>query len=451
MNYNNNDIIIAQSTPIGSSALAVIRVSGRSLVSFLSLVFNKKTTSRYAYTIKFKGFNSKELIDTCVAIYYKGPNSFTGEDMIEISCHGNTFIVNKIINEFIIKGGRIAYPGEFSYRALQNNKIDLMQAEAISEKITTNSEAYGVALKNIENGFVSKRLLTLKDLIVNMLSVIEHELDFNEEEITHLKADSIQQELQLMEKELSDILEYSAIIKKINQGYGVVILGRPNVGKSTLFNKILGRDKAIVTSIKGTTRDVLEGSIKIKNIPFTFYDTAGYRKTKDIIEGLGIKKSLLMIKEADLVLVVDEKNPKKIINHLLQSNILNKTKKIISVQTKCDALKRGLPIKNNLIKVSAKNGVGINVFLTCLLTEIGANLGKPTYKNIGLCNERQINLMLGAQKTIKRILKDMKRGCSMDIVASGCNDFVQIIEEILGKISSNDILKNIFKGFCVGK
>ena len=452
MNYNNNDIIIAQSTPMGNSALAVIRLSGNTLVSFLPLFLNKKKIKpRYSYTIEFKGFCSKELIDTCVVVYYKSPHSFTGEDMLEISCHGNEFIVEKIINEFIIKGVRIAYPGEFSYRAFQNNKIDLMQAESIAEKIAANSGAYGVALQNIENGTVSRQLLSLKGMILNTMSIIEHELDFNEEEITHLEIKKIKNEFQEIKKELNLILERSSQIKKINQGYKVIILGYPNVGKSTLFNKILGTDRAIVTSIEGTTRDILEANIKIQNIPFTFYDTAGYRKTKDIIEALGIKKTLSALKSADIVLILDEKQPKKIMQELLTSKLLNKTTVGVCVQTKCDTLKKGYIIKNKEIKISAQNNVGVNSLLTYLVTLIDNNIEKSTYQNIVLCNERQINLIIKAQEKITVVLEDVNQGCSMDIVASGCKDFIAIIEELLGKITSVDILNNVFKGFCVGK
>ena len=452
MNYNNNDIIIAQSTPRGNSALAVIRLSGNTLVSFLPLFLNKKKIKpRYSYTIEFKGFCSKELIDTCVVVYYKSPHSFTGEDMLEISCHGNEFIVEKIINEFIIKGVRIAYPGEFSYRAFQNNKIDLMQAESIAEKITANSGAYGVALQNIENGTVSRQLLSLKRMILNTMSIIEHELDFNEEEITHLEIKKIKNEFQEIKKELNLILERSSQIKKTNQGYKVIILGYPNVGKSTLFNKILGTDRAIVTSIEGTTRDILEANIKIQNIPFTFYDTAGYRKTKDIIEALGIKKTLSALKSADIVLILDEKQPKKIMQELLASKLLNKTTVGVCVQTKCDTLKKGYIIKNKEIKISAQNNVGVNSLLTYLVTLIDNNIEKSTYQNIVLCNERQINLIIKAQEKIAVVLEDVNQGCSMDIVASGCKDFIAIIEELLGKITSVDILNNVFKGFCVGK
>ena len=452
MNYYNNDIIIAQSTPVGSSAIAVIRISGANLKKFFPLVFKKnQIKSRYSYTVELKGFKSKNLIDTCVVVYYKAPASFTGEDMLEISCHGNDVIVATIINEFILKGVRIAYPGEFSYRAFQNNKIDLMQAESIAEKIALNSSSYGVALQNIENGTVSKRFQSLKKSILKTLSIIEHELDFNEEEITHLNVNSIKSDFMTIEQEINIMLEGYSIIQKINQGYRVVILGVPNAGKSTLFNAILGVDKSIVTHIEGTTRDVLESKILLKNIPFTFYDTAGYRKTNDIIEGLGIKRGLGKVGDADVVLIIDEKNPKKILNSLIKEGVLSSEQKILCIKTKCDNLQKGVVLENIEIQLSAKNNVGISLLLTQLLTLVSKSIEVSTYQNTTVCNERQCLLVQQAQKEVGAILQELNSGCSMDIVASSCRGFVEIVEELLGQITSNDVLNNIFKGFCVGK
>ena len=452
MNYNNNDIIIAQSTPIGSSALAMIRVSGDSLSSFMRLIFgNKKTIPRYCYAVQFKSFDSKEVVDRCVITYYQAPKSFTGEMMLEISCHGNQLIVEKIINEFILKGVRVALPGEFSYRAFQNNKIDLMQAESIGAKITANSQAYGVALQNIENGSVSEKFLLLKDRFLKIVSVIEHELDFNEEEITHLSVKKIKNDFQKMKNDLFEIVKHSKLIKKQNQGYRVVIIGYPNVGKSTLFNKIIGVDKSIVTPIKGTTRDALEINIKINNVPFTFYDTAGYRKTKNQIEGIGIKRGLALLRKADIVLVVDQKNPTHTMDSMLEKGLINNKQMLLCVQTKCDKLKKGTLIGLNKIKLSAQQNVGVDLLLTHLSTIIIKKLEGPSYKNIVLCSERQLVLAQEAYKKIEIIINDLQSGCTMDIVASGCRDFIDVIKELLGEITSENVLNNIFKGFCVGK
>jgi tRNA modification GTPase len=452
MNYYNNDVIIAQSTPVGSSAIALIRVSGLDLKVFLSLIFkSKKIKPRYSYTVEFTGFESKEVIDTCLIVYYQAPASFTGEDILEISCHGNNLIVEKIINEFIARGVRIAYPGEFSYRAFQNNKIDLIQAESIAEKIALNSGAYGVALQNMENGTVSKQFISLKESVLKTLSIIEHELDFSEDEITHLGVESIKVDFINIEKILNKILKSYSLIKKVNQGYKVVILGVPNAGKSTLFNTILGVDKSIVTHIEGTTRDVLESKIILKNIPFTFYDTAGYRKTTDVIEGLGIKRGLKRVESADVVLILDEKNPKKIMAHLIKEKIINQKQKMLCIKTKCDNLKQGVMFQGEEIRLAAKNNIGTGLLLTHLLTLVDSGVDQSTYNNVAVCNERQSLLVKRAKDKVKDVLVELNSGYSMDILASSCRDFVEIIEELLGQITSNDVLNNIFKGFCVGK
>ena len=452
MNYNNNDIIIARSTPLGSSALAVIRLSGKNLQELVSvLIKNKTILPRYNYKIEFQGFKSNQLIDTCVMVYYKAPKSFTGEDVVEISCHGNNLIVESIINEFISKGVRIALPGEFSYRAFQNQKIDLIQAESIMSKISYNSAQYGVALQNVENGVMSKRLLNLKNTVLNTVSILEHELDFNEEEIEHLDIKKITEEFQKIKKEINIILKNSNQVTKIDKGYKVVILGCPNVGKSTLFNEIVGADKAIVTSIAGTTRDVLEAEVQIQNIPFTFYDTAGYRKTKDVVEVLGMQKSKKLVKNVDIVLILDDQNPNKVKEELVNTTFLNKRTEIICVHTKRDQLKKVSKMKNNMISVSVKNNLGVNELLTYLLTFINKKLEKNTSQNMVLCSKRQVRLLEVGKKKIDIILKDLQQGVTMDVIASECKGFVMVLEEMLGTVTSDEVLNNIFKGFCVGK
>jgi len=310
MNYNNSDIIIARATPMGNSALAIIRVSGAQVVQDIPVFFSIKSPKpRYAHVGIINSPNTQEPIDRCVLTYFKSPKSYTGEEMVEISCHGGDVIVEEIISELVSFGYRLAYPGEFSYRAFKNHKIDLVQAESIAEKITSKTKQYGVLLQNMEDGVTSNKMESLRKNIVTLLSVIEHELDFNEDEITHLKHQSIINQLTKMRLEINNIIQHSKQIKQLDAGYRVMIVGYPNVGKSTLFNYIAGQDKAIITPIKGTTRDILETKIKIHNIPITLYDTAGYRTTKNKIELLGIQKSLNLLKDVDAVLIVDQKNP----------------------------------------------------------------------------------------------------------------------------------------------
>tara|TARA_B100002052_G_scaffold6694_1_gene5795 strand:+ start:23545 stop:24900 length:1356 start_codon:yes stop_codon:yes gene_type:complete len=451
MDYNNNDIIIARSTPIGSSALALIRVSGEDLSELLNRIYPlKEINPNYVYRFPFKSFDTKEeTIDTCMFVFFKGPKSFNGEDIIELTCHGSDYIVEQIINQFLSIGVRIAWPGEFSYRAFINNKIDLLQAESINAKIQANSELYGVALQNIEEGYLSKAIKGLRNSAINVMTIIEHELDFNEEEITHLSINKIKETFDKINSDLVGFLSSSKKMKKINDGYKVVIVGYPNVGKSSLFNRLIGADKAIVTSIEGTTRDLIEANVRIKGIPFTFVDTAGYRSTKDKIEILGIKKSVQIIKDADIVLALDDKNPRKTLRVLEEKIGLLSNKQIILVQTKSDVLEAEGKTKH--IRVSSLNGYGINNLLTHLLTIVSEKNLKNSFTNQSLCTERQIYLVERAISCITEISDSLNSGVTMDIVSMSTRELVEILNEMIGKVYTEDVLNNIFKGFCVGK
>lgn len=451
MDYNNNDIIIARATPIGSSALASIRISGHNLSGLLSFMCSeKKIKPNYAYRFRFKSFDKKkETIDTCVFVFFKGPQSFNGEDIIEINCHGSDYIVDQIIKQFVSLGVRIAYPGEFSYRAFSNNKIDLLQAESINAKIQANSELYGVALQNIEDGALSNSIKKLRDSAIKIMTIIEHELDFNEEEITHLSKDKIKNSFENINNDLSKFLYSSRKLKKINDGYKVVLAGYPNVGKSSLFNRLIGADKAIVTSVEGTTRDLIEANVRIEGVPFTFVDTAGYRSTKDKIEILGIEKSVQIIAGADVILVLDDISPDKTLKALNKKIESLSSKEIILVQTKSDLVRK--QVHENLVCVSSKSGDGVNSLLTNLLTAVSNKGFKKTFENHALCSERQIFLVEKAVSHTNEILESLESDITMDIVSMSTRELVEVLDEMIGKVYTNDILNTIFKGFCVGK
>ena len=451
MDYNNKDVIIARATPVGKSALAIIRLSGLSLKNVLAKVFIKKTFQPNMVQLrKIKEIKSKTTIDSCMVVFYKAPKSFTGEDMLEIFCHGNDRIVNKIISEFFHCNVRIAYPGEFSYRAFKNGKIDLMQAESIAEKINQNSEQYGVALQNIEDGNTSKKITALRESVLNIQSVIEHELDFNEEEVTHITYKNIADKFKKIIKEIKIILHVSLYLQKIEGGYNVVFIGVPNAGKSTLFNKLIGTDKAIVTNIKGTTRDALEANINIKGIPITLYDTAGYRNTKNKIESLGVLKTKSVAKNSDIIIMIDEKDPVKVHRALLREVDILKNKKTIFVKSKSDNEKQKNN-KGNIISLSCKNDIGINALLTKLLTIIGQDYEKVSASNVALCNMRQISLLEEISLLFNEMLTALNKSIEMDVLASQLKSASDLFDELLGKLTPSDVLNNIFKGFCVGK
>ena len=454
MDYNNQDVIIARATPIGSSAIAIIRLSGTNLIPLIKSSVNIKTISpNKAYVVNIKRYNDKQIIDKCVLIYYKSPKSYTGEDIVEISCHGGEGIVSTILTNFIEQGVRPAHPGEFSYRAVQNKKLDILQAEAIAEKINKKSLGYGLGLNKIESGETSKQLNNIKNEIQHIMMIIEHELDFNEEEITHLGYKNIEKKLLIIFNKLKISLNYSKILKKNISGYKVAILGRPNAGKSTLFNNIMGDDRAIVTQIKGTTRDVLEAQLLIKGVPFVFYDTAGIRPTKNKIEKIGIIKALDAANQSDILFIVDAKDPELALKGSINLKPYE-NKKIVYIKNKQDSIlkpKARLKNFNYYIDLSAKNNIGIEELFTILLTLVDDKNCEFDPPDLIACNARQVNLLEQGKDIISDILENIKNEIEMDIIASQCREFIDVTEELLGKVTTNEVLNGIFKGFCVGK
>ena len=451
MDYNNQDIIIARATPIGKSALAIIRLSGLGLKVAIKKIINSKNLKANAVHLKkIKSIKGAHIIDSCMVAYFESPKSFTGEDMIEITCHGNDVIVEKIINEFIGLGVRIAYPGEFSYRALKNGKIDLIQAESIAAKINQNTAAFAVALDNIESGYTSKQLNILRKEILDILSIIEHELDFNEEEINHVSIDNIKSAFSVIIQKIRAIINYSLDLEKKESGYKVSLVGLPNVGKSTLFNRLVGKDRAIVTDIKGTTRDVIESQLIYKGVPINLYDTAGYRKTKNKIEKIGVSKTIDCALGSDVLVFIDDNDPLKQYEEFKGVfSEINKIK-VVFVKSKCD-LSGSFQNTPDYIAISSKNNVGIENLLTNLLTTIKSLNNKATFSNVALCNTRQIKLLEEIEGLFIAALKNFDLGLEMDIIASEIKDGASLFEELLGKMTSDEVLNKIFKGFCVGK
>ena len=451
MDYNNQDIIIARATPIGKSALAIVRLSGLGLKVAIRKIINCKNLK--PNTVHLKKINSTKgthVIDSCMVAYFESPKSFTGEDMIEITCHGNDVIVQKIINEFIGSGVRIAYPGEFSYRALKNGKIDLIQAESIATKINQNTAAFAVALDNIESGYTSEQLKLLRKEILNILSIIEHELDFNEEEINHLSVDKIKSTFIDIIKKIRAIINYSLDLEKKESGYRVSLIGLPNVGKSTLFNRLVGKDRAIVTDIKGTTRDIIESQLTYKGVPINLYDTAGYRKTKDKIEKIGVSKTIDCALTSDILVFIDDNDPVAQYGEFSDAfSEINKIK-VVFVKSKCD-LNGSFKNDADYINLSSKSDIGIESLLTNLLTTIESLNNKYTFSSVALCNARQIKLLEEIESLFLVALKNLNLGLDMDIIASEIKDGANLFDELLGKMTSDEVLNKIFTGFCVGK
>ena len=439
------ETIIALATPPLKSALAVIRLSGRDAFEIVSKVFTKdltKLTKREAFVGKIVDDN--KIIDEVVLVAYKGPRSFTGEDSVEIICHGSMLIANQIIKAILSKGARLATNGEFSQRAFLNQKIDLVQAEAINDVICAiNDEAKQISMLSLK-GDTSNIVLNIRNKIADILSLIEVNIDFPEyEDIETASKEMIIDYVNEVTNKVGNLLEDGEKAQIIRDGLKVAIVGKPNVGKSSLLNALLQEDKAIVTSIPGTTRDVVEGQVNLGGIPLNLFDTAGIRETSDVIESIGIDKSIKAIEEADLVIAVldasrniDEED-RQILDKI-------KDRKHIIVYNKADLVNKA---KDN-IYISA-----INNDLDDLKKEIYRlfDINETTFKTPALNNSRQLGLLRKAIDELRKAKEDAENDLSTDLIAVSLHQAYNCLSEIIGEDSTTDFTKEIFSRFCVGK
>tara|TARA_B100001029_G_scaffold179832_1_gene191434 strand:+ start:4533 stop:5873 length:1341 start_codon:yes stop_codon:yes gene_type:complete len=439
------DDIVALATPSGIGAIAVIRISGQNLISLFKKITRSKGNPKPRYSNYKTIYNTNDkAIDNCLITYFNGPNSFTGEDVLEISSHGGDFIPKSILNMLYGEKVRQAAPGEFSYRAFINGKIDLIQAESISGIISAKTSINADVQLNNLNGFFSRSINDIKNKTLYLLTILEHELDFSEEEIDFTKEETIMNLLKSISSKIENILKSSSFGSTINAGIKVVLCGKPNAGKSSLFNRLSGSDRAIVTNIAGTTRDTIEAWMEISGIPVCLIDTAGLNETNDLIESIGIERTKKEIINSDILLVLDEKNPAKIYK---QNNIKNLNKDAILIHTKSDLRS---PSKNNNknINISIKNNDGIELLYTELSTVLKKHLGYDYSNDPVIMSRRQKHLL----EKGKSILKDAMT-CKEDmiIISSLLREFIETLEELLGEIGNDDVFNNLFSSFCIGK
>ena len=439
MSLYEKDSIVALATPRGIGAIAVIRVSGDSLSDlFFKLTNIKKIKPRYAYYKDILS-SSGDVLDHSLVVFFKGPSSFTGEDVIEISCHGGEVVSKKIINQIVSYGSRQAEAGEFSKRAFMNGKVDLTEVEAINGIIHSKSSLEAKnSLMSLE-GKAQKGLKRAKKELTDLLTIVEHELDFVEEEIDSLSNKKIKKTLANAIVSLEKIVKGSLVGKKIGTGFKVVLVGAPNAGKSSLFNSILGYNKAIVSKTKGTTRDVVEAFVEVGEYPVVLCDTAGHHKSKNSLDLKGVKKTEEAIDGADIIVVVDEKNPDSFIKPFKIKN-----KPIIKVFSKIDLSKRKTL---SSIGVSALKNINIDVLLTELSTLI-----KTSFFDDGafFASERQVLLLENSLKDLRSLLSNSNE---VDMVgfSSVLRRSVAGLQEVFGEVYNEDVLNAVFKGFCIGK
>jgi len=440
-----NDVIVALATAPMESAIGVIRVSGANCFEVLNKIFSRNIKIEGHKVYYGNIVDDEEIIDEVMVSTFVAPRSFTGENSFEINCHGGLFIINKIIKACIKNGARLAQRGEFSKRAYLNGKIDLIQAEAINDMIrATSEEESKLAILSLK-GSTSKMILEVKEKILKIVSNIEVNIDYPEyDDAEVITKENAKEKLIELRSDIKEIIKDAKTGKVIKDGIKVAIIGKPNVGKSSLLNALLEEEKAIVTNIAGTTRDIVEGQVNIDGLKLNLLDTAGIRNSDDTVEKIGIDKSLKTIEEADLVLLVlDAANniddeDKKLIE-------LTKNKKVIRVINKIE-----LNESTNLegIKISAKNNQ-----IDELKEEIKKTVGYSfNYDNKPLLtNSRQIGLLEASFENIENALKEIEKDTPIDLVSIDLVKALNNIEDILGNRSKINLSEEIFSRFCLGK
>ncbi|MEE9363636.1 MAG: tRNA uridine-5-carboxymethylaminomethyl(34) synthesis GTPase MnmE [Cellulophaga sp.] len=461
------DTIVALATPSGAGAIAVIRISGKDAISLTTPLFksirNKDLTKQKTHTVHLGHIiDGDRTLDEVLATVFNGPNSYTGESVVEISCHGSAYIQQQIIQLFLRNGCRMANAGEFTLRAFLNGKLDLSQAEAVADLIASDNEAsHQIAMQQMRGGF-SNEIKILRDELLNFASLIELELDFSEEDVEFADREQFKALLIRIQEVLKRLIDSFAVGNVIKNGIPVAIVGEPNVGKSTLLNALLNEERAIVSEIAGTTRDTIEDEITIGGIGFRFIDTAGIRHTEDVVERIGIKKTFEKIEQAQVVLylvdgqqLVANKTTipelkielKKIQNKHPQKPLLfivNKSDSLSTEQQK--EIKKQLDIA---YFISAKTGDGVEILTSKLLDFV--NTGALRNNETIITNTRHYDSLLKALEEVEKVQFGMAEGISGDLLAIDIRQALYHFGEITGEITSDDLLGNIFANFCIGK
>ncbi|REE81593.1 tRNA modification GTPase [Lutibacter oceani] len=461
MNKINNDTIIALATSAGVGAIAVIRLSGKNAIEIVNKHFkskfgNKDLTKVKSHTIHLGNIVENErIIDEVLISIFKNPHSYTGENVVEINCHGSVYIQQEILQLFIKNGVRNANAGEFTLRAFLNGRMDLSQAEAVADLIASNSAAsHQVALQQMRGGF-STEIENLRQQLLNFASLIELELDFAEEDVEFADRTEFKNLIEKISVVLKRLIDSFALGNVLKNGIPVAIVGEPNVGKSTLLNALLNEEKAIVSHIAGTTRDAIEDEINIEGVAYRFIDTAGIRHTKDFVESIGIKKTYENIEKAQLVLhLIDASKIELLQGKISELEEKYPTKKILTIVNKADLLSNEEIQKlksqfENLIILSAKEKTGIHE-LTTTLTQL-ANKGALSNNETIVSNSRHFEALNNAYNSIKEVQKGIDLNISTDLFAIDIRQALHYLGEITGEVTTEDLLGNIFANFCIGK
>ena len=453
--YNTGDTIVALATPKGTGAIAVVRLSGKDAVSLTANFFsgNKDLQQAAPNTVHYGKIHdeSGNIIDEVLVSIFKAPKSYTGEDVVEISCHASPYIIRELLRLFIANGARPAKEGEFTMRAFLNGKMDLSQAEAVADLITSKTKlTHDIALKQMKGGF-SSEIKILREKLLEFMSLIELELDFSEEDVEFADRDQLRMLVKDILTKIEKLKKSFELGNVLKNGVPVVITGRPNAGKSTLLNALLNDDRAIVSEIAGTTRDTIEEELNIDGILFRFIDTAGIRKAKDKIESLGIEKTMEKIQKAALVVYIYDitaQSGKEVKEDLASLNIPQDTP-VLTVANKIDKFEGEFIPAEGEIALSAKNKYNLENLKSAIYHSV-INNELDTGDTI-VTNERHYHLLSKAYEVLGNVLAGLDEAIPGDLLALDIRQANIYLGEITGTISTDDILGNIFGKFCIGK
>lgn len=463
MNPDTQDTIVALATSSGKGAIGIIRLSGSQAIQIADTIFegkhphtllNAKANSVHFGTISYK----TEVIDECLCSVFKSPHSYTGEDSVEISIHPSVYIENKIIIGLMEQGARIASRGEFTRRAFLNGKMDLSQAEAVADLIKADSkEAHSMAFKQLR-GEYHNMLLFLSKKLTDLASLLELELDFSEEDVEFASRSELVATLNTIQDKVKELLDSYEQGNALKEGYPVSIVGKTNVGKSTLLNALLGEQRAIVSSIAGTTTDTIEERLNIEGITFRFIDTAGIRQTKNSIEQEGQRRSFRSMELSQAILLMEDattstlQSIKEDIENIQKSGIDLDHKHLVLVMNKCDKKAKAIRLTSlkqyTPVLISAKEKENLDKLKKTLVA-----LARPADmdNSLFLTSQRHFEALSLLSKAIEDAQRDIQEGKSADLVSISIRQALQYIGEITGQVTTEDILSNIFSSFCIGK
>ena len=450
-----NDTIAAISTALGVGAISIIRVSGKEAISIVNQLFKGKDLTKVnSHTIHYGHIiNQEEIIDEVLVSVMKAPKTFTCEDVVEINCHGGITTTHKILELLLRNGARLAEPGEFTKRAFLNGRIDLVKAESVMDLINVKSEAARkLAIQGLE-GHVSKIIRDLRQKLLEIIASIEVNIDYPEyEDIEVMTIEMVKDRISNIREKIKEILNKSENGKIIKEGIKTIIIGRPNVGKSSILNRLLDEEKAIVTDVAGTTRDIVEGQISIDGIILNIIDTAGIRETQDIVESIGVKKSLSLIDEADLILYVLNNNDELSSEDLeILDKIKNKNSIVIINKTDLDSKVNVDKINHqNIVMMSALNNDGIDLLKQKIKKLFNLELIEQndyTY----LSSARSIVLLKKALESLASVEEGINNNMPIDMIEIDLKDVWNLLGDIIGVNYSEELIDQLFSQFCLGK